>query len=76
MGPGCFEVQETRRGGPVQGGGGRYMPTTQWPDYADCELAGICRSRRGRYMPTPPPPPPGLGGLITPTLKWPDYADR
>lgn len=60
---------------PGYGGGGRYMPTTEWPEYADSGLAGICRSRRGRYMPTPPPRRRAGGGRNTPTLKWPDYAD-
>ena len=67
-----------RFGQPVRqqgAGSGRYVPTTPWPVDADSELAGICRSRRGRYMPTAPPPPPRRGGRITPTLKWPDYAD-
>ena len=37
-------------------------------EYADSEVAGICRLRRRRCRPS--------AGRITPTLKWPDYAGR
>jgi hypothetical protein len=37
------------------------MPITHWLDYADPQVARICRSRAGSYMP------------ITP---WLEYGDR
>ena len=64
---GAFLSKKARKVAPGNSKASRRLRRWHWPVYADSQVAGICRLRAGRQMPTPPPDQP--------VLRWPDYAD-